>query len=251
MNRIERSKENFKKKFGRAYSEEDRPDPDFEEIKNRFLYGDVVCHGNLDDKTGQLITLAVLTTIQTLSRLKEQTAAALNLGLTPDEIKEALYQCAPYIGFAKTQEALDAVNAVFKAQNISLPLESRSSTTEETRFDRGLETQKAIFGAEHIDSMRKTAPTELKHMQDYLSAFCFGDFYTRGALSLQTRELLTFCIISALGGCEPQVKAHAQGNLNVGNNRDMLISAITECLPYIGFPRTLNAIGCINAVTNS
>lgn len=78
--------------------------------------------------------------------------------------------------------------------------------------------------------------------------FCFGDMYTRGGLDLKTRELLTFCIISALGGCEAQVRAHAQGNANVGNSKQNLIDALAQMLPYIGFPRTLNALGCVNAV---
>lgn len=48
-----------------------------------------------------------------------------------------------------------------------------------------------------------TAPQELKAMQDHLSAYCFGDFYTRGTLDLKMRELITFCAICCLGGCEP------------------------------------------------
>ncbi|MED3929224.1 carboxymuconolactone decarboxylase family protein, partial [Priestia megaterium] len=44
-------------------------------------------------------------------------------------------------------------------------------------------------------------------MQEFLSSFCFGDFYTRNGLDLKTRELLTLCIISSLGGAEGQVKA--------------------------------------------
>jgi len=51
-----------------------------------------------------------------------------------------------------------------------------------------------------------------------------------------------------LGGCESQVKSHVQGNVNVGNTKENLIDALTCCLPYIGFPRTLNALGCVNAV---
>ena len=104
-----------------------------------------------------------------------------------------------------------------------------------------------IFG-ETIDQMRAAAPEGQKHIQDYLSAFCFGDIYTRKVLDLQTRELLTLCVISALGGCESQVKAHVQGIANVGNSKQRLIDAMTQCLPYMGFPRTLNALACINAV---
>lgn len=96
--------------------------------------------------------------------------------------------------------------------------------------------------------MRATAPVGQEHIQDYLSAFCFGDIYTRKVLDLQTRELLTLCVISSLGGCESQVKSHVQGNANVGNSKQRLIDALTQCLPYMGFPRTLNALACVNAV---
>jgi len=51
-----------------------------------------------------------------------------------------------------------------------------------------------------------------------------------------------------LGGCEPQLKGHIQGNLNIGNDKGTLLSAVTQLLPYVGYPRTLNAIRCLNEV---
>lgn len=85
-------------------------------------------------------------------------------------------------------------------------------------------------------------------MQDFLSAHCFGDFYTRKGLDMKQRELLTFCVIASLGGCENQLRAHVQANLTAGNTRDDLLEAITQIQPYIGFPRTLNAISIVNEV---
>ncbi len=96
--------------------------------------------------------------------------------------------------------------------------------------------------------MKKSTPENQKHIQQYLSAFCFGDIYTRSGLDLKTRELLTLCILSALGGCENQVKSHVRGNLSVGTNKETMIEAITQSLPYMGFPRTLNALNCVNEV---
>ena len=107
--------------------------------------------------------------------------------------------------------------------------------------------QTTIFG-DAIAKMRESAPENQKHIQDDLSAFCFGDFYTRSGLDLKTRELLTLCVVSSLGGCEGQVKAHVQGNLNVGNSKETMIAAIIHSLPYMGFPRTLNALACVNEV---
>lgn len=92
------------------------------------------------------------------------------------------------------------------------------------------------------------APENQKNIQDDLSAYCFGDFYTRKFLPIHERELLTFSILASQGGCEGQVKAHVGGNATVGNGKEVLLAALTVCLPYIGFPRTLNVLSCINEV---
>jgi 4-carboxymuconolactone decarboxylase len=110
-----------------------------------------------------------------------------------------------------------------------------------------LELQKEIFG-ETIEKMYEESPANQTHIQRYLSANCFGDFYTRKGLDINTRELLTFSMILSLGGCEPQLKGHIQGNLNVGNDKETMLSAATQLLPYVGYPRTLNAIRCLNEV---
>jgi len=247
MERVEKSKEKYKQLFGNGVSAAYATDPDFQDILSRFIFGEVFYQGNLDDKQRELITLVVLATNQTLPQLKSHVGAALKVGLTPVEIKEAVYQCAPYIGFPKTLNAINEVNEVFKAKNIALPIVSQKQVEEDNRFEKGLATQVEIFG-DVIAKMREAAPENQKHMQDYLSSFCFGDFYTREGLDLKTRELLTLCIISTLGGCESQVKSHVQGNLNVGNNKETIITAITHCLPYMGFPRTLNALNCVNLI---
>jgi len=96
------------------------------------------------------------------------------------------------------------------------PLEGQSTTTAETRHRDGLAVQKSIFG-DRIDAMYASSPPDQRHIQRYLSANCFGDYYTRTGLDIPTRELLTFAVI-------------------------------TQLLPYIGYPRALNAIGCLNEV---
>lgn len=248
MNRVELSEKKFKELFGDAKFSTAVTDPDLCNILNNFVFGEVFFHGILTDKQRELITLVVLTTNQNLDQVRVHVSVALNVGLTPVEIKEALYQCAPYIGFPKTLNAIAQANKIFEERSISLPVEGQSTTTEETRLEKGIAVQKSIFGAEHIDTMRANAPVNQKHIQDYLSAYCFGDIYTRSGLDLKTRELLTLCILGALGGCENQVKAHVSGNLSVGNDKETMIEAITQSLPYMGFPRTLNALNCINEV---
>lgn len=52
--------------------------------------------------------------------------------------------------------------------------------------------------------------------------------------------------LAAQGGCEPQLTSHAGGNMRLGNDKAFLIRVVSQCLPYIGYPRSLNAIRCIN-----
>lgn len=223
-------------------------DPELKDIVKNYIYGDIYQHGDLNIQTRELILIVVNTTNLTLKALKEHVIAGLKVNLQPEQIKEAIYQCVPYVGVGKVEEALDVVNEVMKEEGIELPLKSMSTVNEETRFDEGLKIQVNTFG-ERIIEGHKNAPQELKHIQNYLSAYCFGDFYTRQGLDMKIRELLTFVMIASLGGCESQLRGHTAGNLAVGNTREILIETITQCQPYIGFPRTLNAINIINEVT--
>lgn len=222
-------------------------DPELIEVFDNFAFDEVVSYGNLDTKTRMMIILGTLIASQTLSEYKVMLGAALNVGVTPVEIKEIVYQSVPYVGIAKTFDFIHATNEILESRGIELPLEGQSTTSPETRFEKGLEVQKEIFG-EMIDNMYKAAPENQIHIQKYLSANCFGDYYTRKGLDLKTRELLTFSMILALGGCEPQLKGHVQGNLNVGNDKETLLNTVTQLLPYVGYPRTLNAIACLNEV---
>ena len=96
--------------------------------------------------------------------------------------------------------------------------------------------------------MYEKSPENQIHIQRYLSANCFGDYYTRNGLDIKTRELLTLSMLIALGGTESQIRGHIQGNVNVGNDKEILLSVMTHLLPYVGYPRTLNAIRCLNEV---
>ena len=86
---------------------------------------------------------------------------------------------------------------------------------------------------------------ETRHINKWLVDNCFGDYYTRTGLDLRQREMITFCFLSAQGGCEPQLTSHAKANLRIGNDKAFLIDVVSQCLPHIGYPRSLNALRCV------
>lgn len=102
MDRIEKTREKFKKLFGGEPTQNEGTDAEFMRILQRFIFGEVCYVGSLDDKMRELITITVLTVNQTLPQLKAHVGACLNIGLKPCEIRETVYQCAPFIGFPKT-----------------------------------------------------------------------------------------------------------------------------------------------------
>lgn len=220
-------------------------DPELIEIFDNFTFAEVLGYGDLDVKTRMMCILASCIAGAAQTEFRTMLEGALNVGVTPVEAKEVVYQAVPYVGMARTVDFVHIVNGVLTARGVALPLEGQSATSPETRFEKGLAVQKAIFG-ERIDAMRAAAPENQKHMQDYLSANCFGDYVSRGGLDAKVRELLTFSMLLTLGGCEPQLRGHIQGNLNVGNDKRTLLAVVTQLLPYTGYPRTLNAIACLN-----
>jgi len=222
-------------------------DPELIEVFDNWAFDEVISYGNLNTKTRVMMILGSTIASQGLTEYKMFVNAALNIGVTPVEIKEILYQSVPYVGIAKVIDFINPTNEIFTERGIKLPLEKQSTTTPETRHEKGLALQKAIFG-DLIDTMYKTSPKNQLHIQQHLSANCFGDYLTRTGLDVRTRELLTYSMLISLGGCESQVKAHIQGNVNVGNTKETLLSVTTQLLPYIGYPRALNAIKCLNEV---
>ncbi len=230
------------------FSRIEKNDPEFHEIFENFAYGEVFEYSTLSQKDSILVTLASLIASQSPKAFKKILLAALDMDVTPEEVKELLYQSVPYVGFGKAHNFFGVVIKIFDKKGIESPLPNRSNTNPENRHQKGREIQEKYFGAENIEMMRNAMPEEQKHFNTFLEGFCFGDFYTRNGLNDQQRELITFTFIVSLGGCENQLGGHVQGNLAIGNDKEKLISAITVIMPYIGFPRTLNALNIINEI---
>ena len=223
-------------------------DPEFFVNYVNFTFGEVFAESpSVDLATRLKLILAATTAAQGLDEFSAFVVPSVKNGVDPIAIKEILYQTTPYIGAAKMMTFLNQANRILKENGIALPLAGQKTTNIQNRQEKGLAVQRQFFGA-GIDKGNAAAPADEQHIRRFLSANCFGDYYTRGGLDLNFRELLTFVILASLGGADPQVKAHVQGNLNIGHSRGFLIEVVTAILPYIGYPRTLNALAAIDAL---
>jgi 4-carboxymuconolactone decarboxylase len=244
----ERAQKNHDELFPGHVSTLKVTDPELIDYFDNFAFDEVLRYGTLDTRTRLMVQLAALIACQALAEYRVMLGAALTVGVTPVEAKEVVYQAVPYVGMGKVFDFLHATNDILTERGVALPLEGQSTTTPDTREEKGLAVQKAIVGAGRVDAMYASAPADELHLQRYLSANCFGDHYTRAGIDVPTRELLTFAMLVSLGGCEPQAKGHVAANRNVGNDRQRLLSVVTQLLPYIGYPRTLNAVRLIDEI---
>lgn len=216
-------------------------DPEFIERFDAFAFHEVVNEPNqqLDDTTRYMAILATLIGCQGVYEYKTVLPLAMN-ALNPVMVKEIVYQSVDYLGIGRVYPFLIVTNEIMAEKGIKLPLEEQATTTMADRLEKGVQVQVDIFGAGMKEFWKRG------HINRWLAANCFGDYYTRNGLDLKQRELITFCFLSAQGDCEPELIAHAAGNMNLGNDKAFLIKVVSQCLPYIGYPRSLHAISCIN-----
>ncbi len=249
MTRTDICKKNYRILFNGEALTPTGDDPEMMAILQKYIFGEIFTVGELDIKTREMLTVTSLAVQQTLPQLKAHINGALNAGATPVELREAIYQLAPFIGFPKTLNALSVLNEVFKERGIDTPLKSTATVKEEERYEKGLEIQNPLYGDE-INVAMEGLPADMgADVSRFLTEVCFGDFYTREGLDVKTRELL---FISALvtTGNTVTLKSHIKGNLKAGNSKETVTAAIIQCLPYVGFPNTLAALKTLKEVLN-
>ena len=247
----ENAKKYHEKMFPGYESDFLRTDPEFIERFDNFAFDEVINQKGqgLDDKTRWMAILATLIGCQGSLEYEKILPAAMNFGVAPVEIKEIVYQAVAYLGIGRVFPFLKIANEVLTEKGVKLPLERQATSTTENRRELGTQAQVNIFG----DGMRdfwKSGPEESRHINLWLADNCFGDYYTRGGLDYRQREMITFCFLAAQGGCEPQLISHAEANMRIGNDKAFLIRVISQCLPFIGYPRSLNALRCVNEAAN-
>ena len=217
-------------------------DPEFVERFDHFAFDEVVNEPGqqLEPVTRHMAILATLLGCQGKEEFAAELPRALDAGRPPARVKEIVSQAVAYWGTGRVRPFLALTTEELTRRGVALPLAGQATTTMDDRLEKGAQAQADIFGPQMLEAWKAG------HINRWLAANCFGDYYTRTGLSLAQREMITFCFLAAQGGCEPQLTAHAKGNMNLGNDKDFLIRVVSQCLPYIGYPRSLNAVACVN-----
>ena len=241
------TKEKLSALFEGTSSNLEAKDPEWVKIAAAFSQQEAPAASKLTERERMLCILSALMGCQGMGEYRHMLHAVLNSGLDPVSVKETIYQATAYLGIGRVHDFLEATNQIMEQYGITLPLPPQGTTDENSRFEKGLEKQVALFG-EEMAKRQTDCPPLRRNINRWLADNCFGDYYTRTGLNDQEREMITFCFLLAQGGCENQLRGHTAGNFGVGNGKEKLYSVVEQCMPYIGYPRSLNAMGVIDEV---
>src|SRR6478752_2190352 len=132
-------------------------DPELIEVFDNFAFDEVLQYGGLDSRTRLMVQLAAIIASQAVNEYRAMLGAALNVGVTPVEVKEVVYQAVPYVGLAKVFDFLHTTNDVLTERGVDLPLPAQSASTPQTRAEVGLAVQNRIVGKENVTGMYAAA----------------------------------------------------------------------------------------------
>ena len=190
---------------------------EIDNIVNNFINNDIKT--NIDDRNKYLTLLPALIATDSKEIFKDKLVEA-SKKVDKESLKEAIYQTVPYLGYGKVYPFLKIMDEVLGE------IVSAATTSNDNRYDKGLEMQYNLFGQENMEKSRTSEREDFKFIWDYLASYCFGDFYTRKYLSNKERELITFATLASYYDVTPQLTSHINANLALGNSKELLIEVI-------------------------
>ena len=177
--------------------------------------------------------------------LKQALNEGFENGLTISEAKEALSQLYAYTGFPRSLNALGSLQQVIKER------EAKGKQTEAGREADPLPADyDALKQGTAVQTRLSGQPfnyTFAPQTDYYLKAHLFGDIFARNNLTFADREIVTVSAISALAGCEPQLKAHVIGARNMGVSDGQLHAIPAVLRARVG---EAEAVRCEQAVSD-
>lgn len=157
-------------------------DPELYGIVRHFLQHEVSAADRLSVIDRHLCVLSALMGCQGKEAFMAEMHEALEDGVDPIAIREAVYQAAAYLGLGRILPFLHMADALMQEHGLSLPQPPQGTTNADDRFEKGLDKQVQLFG-EGMRKQQSEAPQPRRNINRWLAANCFGDYYTRNGLN--------------------------------------------------------------------
>ncbi len=100
---------------------------------------------------------------------------------------------------------------------------------------KGMRMRRAVLGDEHVDRAQAAVTPFTEDFQEFLTAYAWGEVWTRPGLDLRTRSCITVAMLVALNRPEELV-LHLRGALSNGVTREELKEVLLQAAIYCGVP---------------
>ena len=107
-------------------------------------------------------------------------------------------------------------------------------------FDQGLNTRRAVLGAEYVDAAIANADDFNRPLQELVTQYCWGDVWNRPGLDLRTRSMLNLAMLTALNRPH-ELKLHVKGALNNGVTKEEIREVLLQTAIYCGVPAAVDS----------
>ncbi len=167
-----------------------------------------------------MAAIVSLTAVGDLQKLKTELNTGLDVGLTINEIKEALVQLYAYAGFPRSLNGVGTLMAVVEDRKLKglKSVEGKAGAITESaanKYERGRLTLQELTKT----PQSKPAPgfgEFAPRIDAFLKEHLFADVFDNDVLNHRQREFITISILAAMPGVISQLQSHVAMGRNTG-----------------------------------
>ena len=119
--------------------------------------------------------------------------------------------------------------------------------SHDERAKNGLQTRRAVLGAEYVDKAMGQVDEFNDEFVELLNTYCWNDIWNRPGLPRKMRSVLNLGMLVALGK-EHELKLHINGALNNGLTKDEIKEVLLQTAIYCGVPAAVVAFRCAREI---
>jgi len=109
-----------------------------------------------------------------------------------------------------------------------------------SRLERGDRVRREVLGDAHVDRSTRQATDFTRAAQEYVTATCWGDIWSRPGLDRRTRSLLNLAMLTALNRPH-EFAVHVRGALRNGCTESEIQEVLLQTAAYCGAPAALES----------
>lgn len=116
-------------------------------------------------------------------------------------------------------------------------------TDEKTRaavFDEGQAMRRSVLGDAHVDKSLANATEFGRPIQELVTAYCWGEVWTRDGLAPRERSLINLAMLTALNRAH-EFAVHVKGAINNGVSPAEIQEVLLQTAIYVGVPAALES----------